>query len=154
MASENISLNVDIISTFEQESIKADNLYQTALSLNDTTSPSSLSDTVNSQKIELNKEKTQLQNEIGKLKKKVHTNERDFLDQREEKEGVVPISLFPHSLQDGAISFFIISWVLFGITLVGFGFMPPIGDFSKGGMMLVGYLFVSFCLYSLIHNYA
>ena len=154
MASENISLNVDIISTFEQESIKADNLYQTALSLNDTTSPSSLSDTVNSQKIELNKEKTQLQNEIGKLKKKVHTNERDFLDQREEKEGVVPISLFPHSLQDGAISFFIISWVLFGITLVGFGFMPPIGDFSKGTMMLVGYLFVSFCLYSLIHNYA
>ena len=154
MASENISLNVDIISTFEQESIKADNLYQTALSLNDTTSPSSLSDTVNSQKIELNKEKTQLQNEIGKLKKKVHTNERDFLDQREEKEGVVPISLFPHSLQDGAISFFIISWVLFGITLVGFGFMPPIGDFNKGAMMLVGYIFVSFCLYSLIHNYA
>ena len=154
MASENISLNVDIISTFEQESIKADNLHQTALSLNDATSPSSLSDTVNSQKIELNKEKTQLQNEIGKLKKKVHTNERDFLDQREEKEGVVPISLFPHSLQDGAISFFIISWVLFGITLVGFGFMPPIGDFSKGAMMLVGYLFVSFCLYSLIHNYA
>ena len=154
MSGENISLNVDIISTFEQESIKADNLHQTALSLNDATSPSSLSDTVNSQKIELNKEKTQLQNEIGKLKKKVHTNERDFLDQREEKEGVVPISLFPHSLQDGAISFFIISWVLFGITLVGFGFMPPIGDFSKGTMMLVGYLFVSFCLYSLIHNYA
>jgi hypothetical protein len=154
MSGENISLNIDIISTFEQESIKADNLYQTALSLKDTASPSSLSDTVTKQKTELNKEKTQLQNEIAQLKKKVRTNERDFLDQREEKGEIVPVSLFPHSLQDGAISFFIISWVLFGIILIGFGFMPPIGDFNKGTMMFIGYLFTSFCLYSLIHNYA
>jgi len=149
-----VALNINVTDAFEKESIEADNLYQTARSLKDISSSNSLANTVNSQTKELQNEKASIQAKINELKKKTHAHERDFLDQREEKGEIVPASLFPHSLQDSALSFFIISWILFGMILIGFGFMPPLGNFNSGMGMIVGYILASFCVYGLIHSFA
>ena len=149
-----VALNINVTEEFEKKSIEADNLYQTASSLKDIASSNSLANTVNSQIKELKNEKASIQGKINELKKKTRAHERDFLDEREKRGPIVPTSLFPHSLQDSALSFFIIAWVLFGIILIGFGFMPPLGNFNSGMGMTVGYLLSSLCVYGLIHSFA
>ena len=139
---------------FEKEAIEASNLYTTALSIKDKASPDSLSKVVGSQHKDLEKDKKHLEKELKQLKQKMSAFDRDFLDQRQEKGEVVSTNDTAISLQDGVLSIFIFSWVLFCVFLIAFGFMPPHGNTEKGVTITIGLAISSFSIWGLIFNYA
>ena len=140
--------------SFEKEAMEASNLYTTALNIKDKESPDSLAKVVNSQHLSLEKEKEHLTKELQKIKREAQSHERDFLDQREEKGEVIAPNTTASSLQDSALSFFLLSYVLFGVVLLSFAFMPPLGSTQTGLKVLVGYLIVFCLIWGLIFSYA
>ena len=140
--------------SFEKEAMEASNLYTTALNIKDKESPDSLAKIVNAQHLSLEKEKEHLTNELKKLKNEAQSHERDFLDQRQEKGEVISPNTTVSTLQDSALSFFLLSYVLFGVVLLSFAFMPPLGSTQTGVKVTIGYLIVFGLIWGLIFSYA
>ena len=140
--------------SFEREAIEASNLYTTALNIKDKAAPDSLSKVVTDQHISLENEKKVLTDELKKLRGEAQAHERDFLDQRAEKGEVIAPLTTAGTLQDGALSFFVLSFLLFWIVLIYFSFMPPFGNTSAGVKMIVAFLITSLLAWALIYSYA
>jgi hypothetical protein len=140
--------------SFEREAIEASNLYTTALNIKDKAAPDSLSNVVTQQHLNLEKEKKMLIEELKKIRGESQAHERDFLDQRAEKGEVIAPITTAGSLQDGVLSFFLLSFLLFWIVLIYFSFTPPYGNMNSGIKMIVGFLITSAVAWALIFNYA
>jgi hypothetical protein len=140
--------------SFEREAIEASNLYTTALNIKDKAAPDSLSTVVTNQHLNLENEKKVLTDELKKLRTETQAYERDFLDQRAEKGEVIAPITTAGTLQDGVLSFFLLSFLLFWIVLIYFSFVPPYGNIKSGIKMIVGFLITSAVTWALIYNYA
>ena len=132
----------------------AQNLLITAQNVRDNTSPDDVLTTANTQKNELDKEIRTLTKELETLKGKIRANERDFLDERQDNGEVVSVNTITATLQDGALSFFIFTFILFATVLTVFAFMPPLGSTQKGLYTLLAMVIIFFIIYSIIFNYA
>lgn len=150
-------LSTDAADAYEKEAIAASDLSQVALNIKDNSSPDSMEKTVNKQYNDLIKEKDELTKELSELKRNISTYERDFLDDRQEQNlsgEKVTTNTLTASLQDGALSFFLFAYLLFGGILILFAFMPPIGDTKKGVQTLLAFGFISLLIYGLVSSYA
>jgi len=145
------------ISAFQQEQTTAANLFIAAQNIHDSGSPNNspnLLTTANTQKNELDKEISTLTKELETLNGKIRANERDFLDGRQDNGEVVSVNTITATLQDGALSFFIFTFILFATVLTAFAFMPPLGSTQKGLYTLLAMVIIFFIIYSIIFNYA
>ena len=140
--------------SFEREAIEASNLYTTALNIKDKAAPDSLSTVVTTQHLNLENEKKVLTDQLKKIRGEAQAYERDFLDQRAEKGEVIAPNTTAGTLQDGVLSFFLLSFLLFWIVLIYFSFVPPYGTTNSGIKMIVGFLISSALSWALIYNYA
>jgi hypothetical protein len=140
--------------SFEREAIEASNLYTTALNIKDKAAPDSLSKVVTEQHLNLEDEKKVLTEELKKIRGEAQAYERDFLDQRAEKGEVIAPITTAGTLQDGVLSFFLLSFFLFWIVLIYFSFIPPYGNTQSGIKMIIGFLITSAVTWALIYNYA
>jgi hypothetical protein len=150
-------LSTDAASAYEKEAISASDLYQVSLNIKDKSSPDSMEKTVNKQHTELVSEKAALKKELAELKRRISTYDHDFLDDRQDQKlsgEKVTTNTLTASLQDGALSFFLFAYLLFGAVLISFAFMPPLGDTKKGVQTLIGFIIMSIFIYGLIFNYA
>ena len=150
-------LSTDAASAYEKEAISANDLYQVSLNIKDKSSPDSMEKTVNKQYNSLLKEKEELKKELAELKRRISTHDHDFLDDRQDQNlsgEKVTTNTLTASLQDGALSFFLFAYLLFGAVLISFAFMPPLGDTKKGVQTLIGFALVSLLVYGLISSYA
>ena len=142
------------ISAYQDEQTTATNLLISANRIHDITSPTNLLTTVNTQKTELDTEIRTLKKELDTLNGKIRANERDFLDGRQDNGEVVSVNTITATLQDGALSFFIFTFILFATILTVFAFMPPLGSTKKGLYTLLAMVIIFFIIYSIIFNYA